>query len=133
MNALTPLTAQQKALDALNALMDAREAEAPRYRLLRLIQNKARRRGLVNHYLTHRDELLAFLSRRPAPREFETLDEAIGWFRREIKRQRGLAEFGHWAFSNNILAACKDRLIIARYFAWVEKAEASDRQARRAA
>lgn len=127
MNAIQPLTAQQKALAALNAMMDAREAEAPRYRLLRLIQNKTRRRGLVNHYLEHRDELLGFLSRRPAPREFETLDEAIGWFRREIKRQRGLAEFGHWAFSNSILAASKDRLIIARYFHLVEQAEAVER------
>ena len=117
MNALLPI-------NTIDAAMDAREAEAPKYRLRRLIQNRSRRRALVNHHLDHRTELLSYLSSFPAPREFETVGEAITWFRREMKRQRGLAEFGHWAFSNSILAACKDRLIIARYFALVEKAEA---------
>lgn len=119
MNALLPI-------QALNSAMDARESEAPQYRLRRLIQNRSRRRGLINHHIGHRDELLGYLSSFPAPREFKSLDEAIVWFRREMKRQRGLAEFGHWAFSNGILAACKERLIIARYFAWVEKAEAAE-------
>lgn len=127
MRTLHPNKAQTQALAALDAMMDAREAEAPQYRVLRLIQNKARRRGLITHYVEHRDELMPFLSRHPAPREFETVTEAIGWFRKEMNRQRLLGFHGHWAFSNGILAACKDRLIIARYFALVEKAEAAER------
>lgn len=133
MNSIIPITAEQKALEALNALMDVREAEAPCYRLLRLIQNRSRRRQIVTRYVEHRAELMGFLSKHPAPREFEAIADAIGWFRREIKRQRGLAEHSHWAFSNSVLATCKDRLIVARYFALVEKAEAADRQVRRAA
>lgn len=110
--------------DAIDTQMAWREAQ---YRKARLTQNRARRRTLVNAYLENRDQLLGFLSKHPAPRQFETISEAIGWFRKEMTRQRGLADNGHWAFSNGILAACKDRLIIAHYYALVEKIEAADR------
>lgn len=122
---MNALTAEQRALAKLEATMDEREAGP--YRLRFQIRNRSRRRELVNHYLKHRDELLGFLSRHPAPSRFESLSEAIVWFRKEMARQRMLNANGHWAFSNGVLAACKERLVIARYFQLVEQAEAADR------
>lgn len=115
------LASQQNAITQINAMMDWREAQ---YRIARISQNRTRRRGIVNHMLDHADELMAYLSKHPSPYEFDDLSEAIGWFRREMKRQRGLAANSHWAFSNSILAACKDRLIVARYFRLLEASEA---------
>ncbi len=87
----------------------------------------------VAYFRAHRDELLGHLSKWPANRRFQSLGEAINWLRYEIANQRYLAFNGYSAFSNEVLRICRQRLVLARYFAWVEKAEASDRQARRAA
>ncbi len=122
---MNALTAEQRALAKLEAMMDEREAGP--YRLRFQIRNRTRRRELVNHYAEHRDELLGFLSRHPAPTRFESLAEAIVWFRKEMASQRAKRAHGHWAFSNGVLAACKDRLIVARYFALLAKAEAAER------
>jgi hypothetical protein len=131
MNALTKLTAQEQALVALNAFMDTREAvDAPRYRRLRIIQGRSRRRAIINANmdLGAYDDLMTHLSSFPAPRRFNDLGDAIGWFRREKARQIGLCQHNHYAFSNNVLREVKDRLVIARFFArfgaalWAEEA-----------
>ena len=113
------LASQHRAINQINDLWDSGQ-----YRVARIIKNRARRRGLQNRFLANRDELMGYLAARPAPRDFKDLSDAIMWFRREIRRHRGLAANGHWAFCATILCECRDRLVIARYFRLLEASEA---------
>ena len=113
------LASQHRAINQINDLWDSGQ-----YRVARITKNRARRRGLQNRFLANSDELMGYLSARPASYEFNDLSEAITWFRREIRRHRERAANGHWSFSATILCECRDRLVIARYFRLLEASEA---------
>lgn len=94
-------------------------------RVLKLIKSRVRHREAVTEY-TQRGywPLMAYLQEGSSlvggyscPGNFLSLDEAVSGLARQVKSQRKRIEINHWSACHVRLAAYRDRLVVARYFA----------------
>jgi hypothetical protein len=107
------------ALAAIDERGNPDSDENTEYRVRNIVKARTRRREIVNRFM-FRDywQLMAWLS-EPAPRRFLSCDEALTFFRRQRARFWWAKRTGHYSQASRAasMSACRDRIVIARYFA----------------